>query len=139
MIIIAGTLKYLVIYIRMCMFCAAHSDYLPLSEDLKQFVTYPEKNILSLDHIYMINLLRRPERRRRMQRLFKELGIQAEIIDAVDGRWVTTVNIFLKNVEIQNQLKYACNLTLLFCFAAFWLDFIFETRTNIYYIRNYWS
>ncbi|XP_032689727.1 glycosyltransferase 25 family member isoform X2 [Odontomachus brunneus] len=64
----------------------AYSDHLPLSEDLKQFVTYPEKDTLSLDHIYMINLLRRPERRKRMQRLFKELGIQAETIDAVDGR-----------------------------------------------------
>ncbi|EFN88899.1 Glycosyltransferase 25 family member [Harpegnathos saltator] len=64
----------------------AHSDYLPLSEDLKQYVTYPEKDTFNLDYIYMINLLRRPERRRRMQKLFKELGIQAEIIDAVDGR-----------------------------------------------------
>jgi len=59
---------------------------LPLSDDLKEFVIYPKKDTLGLDHIYMINLLRRPERRRRMQRLFEELGIQAEIIDAVDGR-----------------------------------------------------
>ncbi|KAL6442951.1 hypothetical protein ACFW04_002750 [Cataglyphis niger] len=59
---------------------------LPLSDDLKEFVTYPEKDTLGLDHIYMINLLRRPERRRRMHRLFDELGIRAEIIDAVDGR-----------------------------------------------------
>ncbi|XP_050448494.1 glycosyltransferase 25 family member [Cataglyphis hispanica] len=59
---------------------------LPLSDDLKEFVTYPEKDTLGLDHIYMINLLRRPERRSRMHRLFDELGIRAEIIDAVDGR-----------------------------------------------------
>ncbi|XP_036150138.1 glycosyltransferase 25 family member-like [Monomorium pharaonis] len=64
----------------------ASSDYLPLSDDLKEFVVYPEQDTLGLDRIYMINLLRRPERRRRMQRLFKELGIEAEIIDAVDGR-----------------------------------------------------
>lgn len=68
------------------MFCTAFTDYLPLSDDLKEFVVYPEKDTLSLDQIYMINLLRRPERRKRMQRLFKELGIRAEIIDAVDGR-----------------------------------------------------
>lgn len=68
------------------MFYTAFTDYLPLSDDLKEFVVYPEKDTLSLDHIYMINLLRRPERRKRMQKLFKELGIQAEIIDAVDGR-----------------------------------------------------
>ncbi|XP_011877481.1 PREDICTED: glycosyltransferase 25 family member isoform X1 [Vollenhovia emeryi] len=64
----------------------AFSDYLPLSNDLREFVVYPEKDTLGLDRIYMINLLRRPERRKRMQTLFKELGIRAEIIDAVDGR-----------------------------------------------------
>jgi len=57
-----------------------------LSNDLREFVIYPEKDTLGVDDIYMINLLRRPERRRRMQRLFEELGIRAEIIDAVDGR-----------------------------------------------------
>lgn len=64
----------------------AFNDYLPLSDDLKEFVIYPEKDTLGLDHIYMINLIRRPERRARMHRLFEELGIRAEIIDAVDGR-----------------------------------------------------
>ncbi|XP_012220536.2 glycosyltransferase 25 family member isoform X2 [Linepithema humile] len=64
----------------------AFSDYLPLSDNLMEFVTYPQKDTLGLDHIYMINLLRRPERRNRMKRLFKEIGILAEIIDAVDGR-----------------------------------------------------
>ncbi|EZA57456.1 Glycosyltransferase 25 family member [Ooceraea biroi] len=63
----------------------AFSD-LPLSDDLKEFVRYPEKDTLGLDHVYMINLLRRPERRKRMWRLFNELGIQAETIDAIDGR-----------------------------------------------------
>ncbi|XP_011701587.1 PREDICTED: glycosyltransferase 25 family member isoform X2 [Wasmannia auropunctata] len=64
----------------------AFSDHLPLSDDLKDFVMYPEKDTLGLDRIYMINLLRRPVRRKRMQRLFDELGIRAETIDAVDGR-----------------------------------------------------
>ncbi|XP_029173032.1 glycosyltransferase 25 family member isoform X2 [Nylanderia fulva] len=64
----------------------AFNDYLPLSDELKEFVTYPEKDTLGLDHIYMINLIRRPERRTRMLRLFDELGIKAEIINAVDGR-----------------------------------------------------
>ncbi|XP_014487037.1 PREDICTED: glycosyltransferase 25 family member isoform X2 [Dinoponera quadriceps] len=83
----------------------AHSDYLPLSEDLKQFVTYPEMDTLSLDHIYMINLLRRPERRGRMQRLFKELGIRAEIIDAVDGR--TLNESILKEWGVKPMPEYA--------------------------------
>lgn len=76
----------LVCMIRFARLFAAFNDYLPLSDDLKEFVTYPEKDTLGLDHIYMINLVRRPERRKRMDRLFDELGIKAEIIDAVDGR-----------------------------------------------------
>lgn len=62
------------------------SNYLPLSTSLEQFVQYPVADLLQVGNIYMINLLRRPERRDRMYRLFKELGIQVETVDAVDGR-----------------------------------------------------
>jgi collagen beta-1,O-galactosyltransferase len=58
---------------------------LPVSELLAQFVSYPERDTMGFDNIYMINLLRRPERRKRMQHCFKELGIQATILNAVDG------------------------------------------------------
>lgn len=64
----------------------ANSNYLPLSTYLEHFVQYPVEDTLQVDHIYMINLLRRPERRDRMYKLFKELGIRAETIDAIDGR-----------------------------------------------------
>lgn len=57
---------------------------------MQQFVTYPEKDSLGMDQIYMINLLRRPERRRRMHRCFDELGLEAETIDAVDGKYVNS-------------------------------------------------
>lgn len=57
-----------------------------MSKDLEQFVQYPAEDTLQVDNIYVINLLRRPERRDRMYRLFKELGIRAETVDAVDGR-----------------------------------------------------
>ena len=53
---------------------------------MKRFVKYPEKNTLGVSNVYMINLIRRPERRRRMLSCFDELGIKAEIVDAVDGR-----------------------------------------------------
>lgn len=53
---------------------------------MRNFVNYPKKNTLGLSNVYMINLLRRPERRQRMLSNFDELGITAEIIDAVDGR-----------------------------------------------------
>ena len=34
----------------------------------------------------MINLLRRPDRRRKMLAVFDELGVEAEMVDAVDGQ-----------------------------------------------------
>lgn len=53
---------------------------------MQRFIRYPVKDTLGLGNVYMINLARRPERRRRMMACFDELGINAEIVDAVDGR-----------------------------------------------------
>ncbi|KAL0101480.1 hypothetical protein PUN28_018958 [Cardiocondyla obscurior] len=83
----------------------AFSDYLPLSNDLAEFVIYPETDTLGLDNIYLINLKRRPERRNRMLSLFQELGIQAEIIDAVDGR--TLNESFLKKLGVTPMSEYS--------------------------------
>lgn len=52
----------------------------------ESFVTFPRKDTLGFDKVYVINLLRRPERRKRMESCLSELGIEAEIFDAVDGR-----------------------------------------------------
>ncbi|XP_023246412.1 glycosyltransferase 25 family member isoform X2 [Copidosoma floridanum] len=67
---------------------------IPISKSMRRFVKYPKKDTLGVDNVYMINLLRRPERRQRMQSCFEELGVNAEIIDAVDGR---TLNDSLLN------------------------------------------
>lgn len=53
---------------------------------LKQFVKVPEKDSLGFDKIYMINLVRRPDRRERMLQCFHELGLDVNVVDAVDGR-----------------------------------------------------
>ncbi|XP_053971796.1 glycosyltransferase 25 family member [Hylaeus volcanicus] len=82
----------------------ANSNYLPLSRILEKFVRYPVADTLQVDQIYMINLLRRPERRDRMNRLFKELGIRAETIDAVDGR--TLNESVLENLKIELMPEY---------------------------------
>lgn len=66
---------------------SAQQKSLPLSETMKKFVVYPEKDTLGFDKIYMINLARRPDRRARMEQCFRELGILAETIDAIDGRF----------------------------------------------------
>ncbi|GLG96306.1 Glycosyltransferase 25 family member [Gryllus bimaculatus] len=59
---------------------------LPYNQMFGDFVTYPKKDTLGFDRIYMINLLRRPERRERMQHCFDELGLQVTVLNAVDGR-----------------------------------------------------
>lgn len=59
---------------------------IPILKSMKYFVKYPQKDTLGVDNVYMINLLRRPERRQRMLSCFDELGVKAEIIDAIDGR-----------------------------------------------------
>lgn len=57
-----------------------------VNEILERFVQKPEKDTLDFDKIYMINLLRRPERRKRMLACFEELGLNVTIFNAVDGK-----------------------------------------------------
>lgn len=42
------------------------------------------------DEIYMINLLRRADRKEKMNLCFNELGLDVKLIEAVDGKWVIT-------------------------------------------------
>ncbi|XP_053953383.1 glycosyltransferase 25 family member [Anastrepha ludens] len=58
----------------------------PVNEYFKEYISYPNKTKLTLDHIYMINLERRPERRVKMEKLFLELGLDVEYVPAVDGK-----------------------------------------------------
>lgn len=53
---------------------------------VKEFVKLRKKDKMRFDKIYMINLKRRSDRRRRMHAAFDELGLDAETVDAVDGR-----------------------------------------------------
>ncbi|WKY02060.1 hypothetical protein Q1695_015797 [Nippostrongylus brasiliensis] len=46
----------------------------------------PERELWSVDRIYMINLARRPERRRRMEKIFEILGVDTTYWEASDGK-----------------------------------------------------
>lgn len=59
---------------------------LTAKELFNTYLTVPKKDTLGFDKIFMINLLRRPERRRKMLTAFDELGLDVDILDAVDGR-----------------------------------------------------
>ncbi|OQV23556.1 Glycosyltransferase 25 family member [Hypsibius exemplaris] len=47
---------------------------------------HEDLDTLDFDHIYLINLDRRPERRVRLEKSFSVLGLEVERIQAVDGR-----------------------------------------------------
>lgn len=60
-----------------------------VERDFQRFISYPEADSMSLDRIFMINLVRRPERRAKMERSFKEIGLDVEHVAAIDGKKLT--------------------------------------------------
>ena len=65
----------------------AYMSNLPAIDELSSFVQpQPKKDNLGVDNIYLINLERREDRKRKMDNCFDELGIKYEWIKAVDGK-----------------------------------------------------
>ncbi|XP_052221589.1 glycosyltransferase 25 family member-like isoform X2 [Dreissena polymorpha] len=58
------------------------------------------KDKLGFDKVYMINLERRSERRVRMLHVFDILGIEAELIPAVDGKLINASYLSKLNIQI---------------------------------------
>ncbi|XP_015608067.1 glycosyltransferase 25 family member [Cephus cinctus] len=81
----------------------SQQEPLPLSPLMAQYITYPEQDTLNMDNVYMINLVRRPDRRIRMQHCFRDLGIRAEIIDAVDGRTLNETSLLEWGVKMMPE------------------------------------
>lgn len=79
------------------------NNNLPLSTYLEQFVQCPTQDRLQVDKVYMINLLRRPEKRDRMHKIFKELGISARTIDAIDGSTLSLTALKMMQMEIMPE------------------------------------
>ncbi|XP_055383197.1 glycosyltransferase 25 family member-like [Condylostylus longicornis] len=75
-------------------------ESLTLNDELKEFVQYPEPNKLSFDHIYMINLNRRPERKHKMELQFREMGLIVERFEATDGREIKFDDLESMGVKI---------------------------------------
>ncbi|XP_047115562.1 glycosyltransferase 25 family member [Schistocerca piceifrons] len=71
----------------------------PINDIFLDYLIYPEPDAMGFDEVYMINLQRRPERRKKMLKCFQELGIAASIIDAVDGKQLTDES--LKELDVR--------------------------------------
>lgn len=84
-----------------------YPDTFPLSSlpELTQYaIPLPHKSKLNFDNIYLINLVRRSDRKERMLKSFDELGIDAEIFDAVDGTRLNASH--LDALEIKQLSSY---------------------------------
>jgi len=62
------------------------------------------KTKLGFDEIYLVNLKRRPDRLKRMQACFEELGIAYKLIEAVDGKMLT--KSYLEALDIKQCANY---------------------------------
>lgn len=80
-----------VTFLRMEAMIEEKDEPLPVSSYISNKFPVPDK--MGFDEIYMINLLRRPYRRKRMMLTLKEVGISAKAVDAVDGKAMTTSDI----------------------------------------------
>lgn len=80
-------------------------DALTLPREMEKFVSYPQADAMTLDRIFMINLDRRVERRLKMNRSFKEIGLEVEHIPAIDGQELT--DKYLEEIGVRFLPGYA--------------------------------
>ncbi|KAK3768426.1 hypothetical protein RRG08_053418 [Elysia crispata] len=71
----------------------------PLYSSPHVYIPTKPKDKLGFDEVYMINLKRRPARRFRMMKAFEYLGIDAKIIDAVDGKQLNDTFLEAKGIK----------------------------------------
>ena len=69
-----------------------------------QFSNASHSDTLGVDQVYIINLLRRPERRERMSKTLKVLGIEATFWPATDGKSLTSDQLI--NLGIRQLPNY---------------------------------
>jgi len=101
--------------------------------------TSKEKTKFGLDEIYVINLVRRPDRRERLQATFDILNISARFFDAIDGKYTIDQN-YLERLNIRLLPNYEdpynrrpMNYGELGCFFShyfIWEDMIKNEYTN---------
>uniref|UniRef100_A0A8C6T084 procollagen galactosyltransferase n=1 Tax=Neogobius melanostomus TaxID=47308 RepID=A0A8C6T084_9GOBI len=68
----------------------------------KDFLSLPPKqpNKMGFDEVFMINLLRRPDRRERMLQTLHEQELSCKVVDAVDGKALNTTDIEAMGIKM---------------------------------------
>ncbi|XP_062408646.1 procollagen galactosyltransferase 2 [Sardina pilchardus] len=64
-----------------------------------------QKDKMGFDEIYLINLKRRPDRRKRMMSTLDALGLQATQTDAVDGKALNTSQVLALDIDMLPNYK----------------------------------
>jgi len=80
-------------------------DPLPISKHIDKHLIDERKTKLGFDEIYIINLERRPDRKKRISSTLDELGISYKIVKGVDGKQMTSNDLSLLGIEILPNYK----------------------------------
>lgn len=91
--------------LRLLMLNDEFGEAIDIAREFQRFITYPAADTMNLDRIFMINLVRRPERRIRMERNFREIGLDVEHIAAIDGKQLTQE--YLEEIGVKILPGYA--------------------------------
>ncbi len=71
------------------LYMIADGGPVPRRTDMPLVPALPEeKHLLGTDKVYLINLRRRPDRKAKMDACFDELGIDYDLVEAVDGKQI---------------------------------------------------
>ncbi|KAI1280848.1 Glycosyltransferase 25 family member [Halotydeus destructor] len=80
-------------------------EVFPVASSLKSHTSMVNKDKLGMDNIYIINLLRRPERLERMQKTLNVIGLEAQFWPATDGRRLTESKLADLGVKVMPDYK----------------------------------
>ena len=73
----------------------------PVRGDMEVAGPPPEESgTLGADRVFLINLERRPDRRVKMEECFRELGVEYERVEAVDGRGMTEESVSREGLRV---------------------------------------
>ena len=106
-----------------------------ISEYIDKNLIEKNKTKLGFDQIYVINLDRRPDRKKRISYTLDVLGISYKIVSAVDGKNLTSSDLLNRGIKIlpNYEDRYNKGKTLTFgqigCFLShynLWKEVIFK-------------